>query len=337
IEEGERLTGRWGRFSLGALNIRSGDRAAATSGSTTFSVFRLKRDFLRRSSIGTIFTRRSVSQTGVGSNEAFGADGTYAFFDNLAINAYWARTRTKGLSGADASYRAQLNYAGDRYGLQVEHLAVGKDFNPEIGFVQRRDMRKNYAQLRFSPRPKHIKPVRKFYWTGSASAIQNGAGLLETRIVNAQFTTEFQNSDLFFAGYTNDHELLLNPFAIASGVTLPVRTYNFGSVLTGYTLGPQQKFSGSLTVEAGSFYDGRKTSFNISSGRTKVTRRISLQPSMSINRITLTEGSFTTRLAGSRITYAITPMSFVSALVQYNSSANAVTANVRLRWEYRPG
>jgi hypothetical protein len=28
---------------------------------------------------------------------------------------------------------------------------------------------------------------------------------------------------------------------------------------------------------------------------------------------------------------------FVSALVQYNSSSTSLSANVRLRWEYRPG
>ena len=33
----------------------------------------------------------------------------------------------------------------------------------------------------------------------------------------------------------------------------------------------------------------------------------------------------------------MTPLMFVSALVQYNSGINAVSANVRLRWEYRPG
>ncbi len=28
---------------------------------------------------------------------------------------------------------------------------------------------------------------------------------------------------------------------------------------------------------------------------------------------------------------------FVSALIQYNSSNNALSTNVRLRWEYQPG
>ena len=33
----------------------------------------------------------------------------------------------------------------------------------------------------------------------------------------------------------------------------------------------------------------------------------------------------------------MTPRMFVSALLQYNSSNNALAANVRLRWEYQPG
>ena len=33
----------------------------------------------------------------------------------------------------------------------------------------------------------------------------------------------------------------------------------------------------------------------------------------------------------------MTPTMFTSALVQYNTGIRAVSANVRLRWEYRPG
>jgi hypothetical protein len=33
----------------------------------------------------------------------------------------------------------------------------------------------------------------------------------------------------------------------------------------------------------------------------------------------------------------MTPLMFASALVQYNSTTRRTGANVRLRWEYRPG
>jgi hypothetical protein len=33
----------------------------------------------------------------------------------------------------------------------------------------------------------------------------------------------------------------------------------------------------------------------------------------------------------------MTPLMFVSALLQYNSLGHTMAANVRLRWEYQPG
>ena len=67
IDAGGRLTGRLGAFSLGLLNIETDDTSARASGSpaTNFGVLRLKRDILRRSSVGLIATRRSVAVNGV--------------------------------------------------------------------------------------------------------------------------------------------------------------------------------------------------------------------------------------------------------------------------------
>jgi hypothetical protein len=58
---------------------------------------------------------------------------------------------------------------------------------------------------------------------------------------------------------------------------------------------------------------------------------------MQVNVVKLPFGDFTTRLVSSRATYTISPMMFVSGLVQYNSSNNSFSSNVRLRWEYLPG
>jgi len=338
IQTGERLTGRIGLFSLGALHMKSdGQRTSGTPG-TDFSVFRLKHDLLHRSSVGMIFTRRAADGgSGSGTNQVIGFDGAFAFFRNLTINTYWAKTRTSGMSGQDTSYRTQLDYAGDRYGFQLERLAVGADFNPEIGFVRRNDIRKSFAQFRFSPRPRRLKSVRKFSVVGSATYIENGVGHLESRVLDAAFTTEFQTSDLFWVGYNNDEEYLPAPFAIASTTTLPIGRYGFGTARTGYSLGPQRKFSGIISLQSGNFYDGHKTSLSLASGRTNLTGRVGFQPTLSFDQVRLREGRFQNRLMGSRVTYALTPMAFFSALIQYNSTAHSVASNVRLRWEYKPG
>ena len=70
IEVGGRVTGRMGRVSLGALNIESDDERPSGSVRTNISVVRVKRDILRRSSVGLIVTGRSLAETGVGASQA---------------------------------------------------------------------------------------------------------------------------------------------------------------------------------------------------------------------------------------------------------------------------
>ena len=337
ILAGGRLTSRLGRYSLGALNIQTKDEPLSGSPSTNFSTVRLKRDVLRRSSLGLILTGRSVGQNGSGTNEAYGVDGTFAFFDNLAVNTYWARTHTDGLSGKDTSYRAQLDYNGDRYGVQLERLTVGDHFNPEVGFVRRDDIRRTFGQLRFSPRPRSVTAVRKFSGTGSMAYVENGDGRLQTRNWNGEFAAELQNSDRYSIGYAKTYEFLPQPFRIAPGVTLPIGGYDFATTQVRLNFGRQRRVSANLSADYGAFYNGHKTALAISRGRLALSPQLSFEPTYSVNWVDLVEGSFTAHLVGSRVTYTMTPLMFASALLQYNSGSHAVTTNVRFRWEYRPG
>jgi Domain of unknown function (DUF5916) len=337
ILAGGRLTGRAGRFSIGAIDIGTRDAPKAGAAATNFSVLRLRRDILRRSSVGVMATSRSVAQTRIGSNDAYGVDGTFAFFANLSINTYWARTRTKRLTGDDTSYRAQMEYAGDRYGVQLDRLVVGDNFNPEIGFVRRDNIRESFGQFRFSPRPKSIMSVRKFSGIGTFTLIEDGQGSLQTRNTDGEFAIEFQNSDRFSVGVTGAFERLAQPFAITPAVKIPVGDYDFTTARVGYNFGQQRPVSGNFVVERGTFYHGHRTSIAFSRTRVNPTPRFSLEPIISINRIDLPHASFTTNLVGSRVTYTMTSKMFASALVQYASSTHRVSTNARLRWEYQPG
>ena len=335
IVAGGRTTGRVGRYTLGLIDIQTGEDRGVRS--TNFSVVRFKRDLFRRSNVGLLFTGRSVGQHGSGSNGLYGVDATFGFYDDLNINAYWARTATSGLTRNDMSYRAQLNYQGDRYGAQLEHLLVGENFNPEVGFVRRHDMRRSSALLRFSPRPRRVPWVRKFFYSGSIDYIENGRGHLETRQSTGEFAIEFQNSDRLSVDVTNNYEFLPRPFEIAPAITLPVGGYDFNNVHLQMNLGQRRTISGQFALDRGTFYDGHKTTLSLSRGRINAGAQLSLEPSYQFNVVDLREGSFDNQVVGSRVTYTMTPMMFTSALLQYNSTSHSVSANVRLRWEYRPG
>jgi hypothetical protein len=90
-------------------------------------------------------------------------------------------------------------------------------------------------------------------------------------------------------------------------------------------------------LEHGTFYNGHKTGISASRGRLKVTSHLSVEPSVSVTRVELAQGAFTTKLVQSRVTYGFTPRVFASALVQYTTTTKAVTSNLRIRWDYQPG
>ena len=337
IVGGGRLTGKVGDFTIGALNIQTDDAPNVNTVATNFTTLRVKRDLLRRSSVGAIFTGRSVSNIGDGSNEVFGVDGVFSFYDNVNFTGYYARSRTPGLVGEDESYQAAFTYNGDLYAVGIDHLLVGDNFNPEMGFIRRDDFRRTFLQAQYSPRPRGIAAVRQFTWGGSLDYIETIGGQVESRIAQLRFETEFENSDRFRADVQRSYEFLSTPFRIASGVTIPVGGYQFQDYFASYRMGAQRRIAGSFTFQRGAFYDGDITGVGYSRGRVELTPQFAFEPSVSINRITLPQGRLTAKLATTRLTYTFTPRMFIGGLLQYNSTRNVLSTNVRLRWEYRPG
>ncbi len=338
IRAGGRLSGRVGRFTLGALQVRSGGDEAAAAQPTDFSVVRVTRDVLKNSSIGAIVTNRSVSAQGGGANRAAGLDGNFALGPYLLVGGNWARTATTDTTASsDNTYRGFLTYDSDRYGLQADHVRVGARFDPQIGFVQRRNMRKNFVLARFSPRPRQNRRVRKYSYQTSFTHITNTAGRLETRRLEGRFGIDLQSSDTFVATVSDQYEFLPAPFALATNVRMPVGGYNFNNATATYTFGRQRKLAGGLGIDAGTFYDGRKTTWTISAARYSPTSRFALEPALSINQVDVSAGSFTTRLLTTRFTVMMTPLMFATGLVQYNSGSNTIGTNIRFRWEYTPG
>jgi len=334
---GGRLTGKAGDFTIGALNIQTDD-ALSGAASTNFTVMRVKRDILRRSRIGGIFTGRSVSTKGPGGNQVYGLDAAFSFYDNVNFNGYYAKSQTSGLVGDDESYQAAFTYNGDLYAFQLDHLLVGDNFNPEIGFMRRDDFRRTYTAAQYSPRPQNIDAIRQFTWRGTLDYTTGAStGLIETRVSQLSFNTEFENSDQFNLDIQDNYELLENPFQITPDVAIPIGGYGFSDYYVSYGLGTQRLISGTISLQRGDFFNGDITAVGYRRGRVEITRQFSISPGISINNIDLPQGRFTTKLVTSRFTYTLTPRMFFSGLLQYNSSNNALSSNLRLRWEYQPG
>jgi len=344
IDAGARVTGKVGPWAMGLMNIQTGDESVSQTDATNFTVVRLKRDVLQRSAVGVMGTNRSLAANDIGSNQAYGVDGSFGLTKDMTLGTYWARTSSTGLSGNDQSWQGRFDYNADRYGAKAEVLEVGANFRPDVGFLRRSDFRRSFGELRFSPRPARLKAVRKFTWSGGAEYVENGAGQVDARTLGAAFITEFQSSDQFSIDVARNYEFLRAAFTPAgSPVPIPVGAYTFDDVGATYSFGAQRRASGMVGGRIGEYYDGTIRSVTIggssgfSTSRVSFNKHLSVEPTFSISRVERPSASFTTRLARARVDYGFTPLMFTSALVQYSSADRAVSTNVRYRWEYAPG
>ena len=220
------------------LNLQAADESVSRTPSTNFTVVHMKHDILRRSSVGVMATNRSQSTTVPGaSNQAYGVDGNFSFFEKSDHGRLLVpKSLTEGRSYDNDSYQGRFDYAPDAWGVRLDYLKVGDNYDPEVGFTRRDNFRRSYGSARFSPRPRGSKRVRRYTTEATLEYLVNGADQLESRSRGARFDTEFQNSDTFTVDFNNSYELLIRPFTVSPGVIIPPGGYGFSDVTTTYSI-----------------------------------------------------------------------------------------------------
>ncbi|MCR4340472.1 MAG: carbohydrate binding family 9 domain-containing protein [Gemmatimonadaceae bacterium] len=330
LQGGARLTGKVGAFSVGALALRS-DGLEGDPGST-FTVARVRRDILRRSSVGVIAVDRRAS--GVG-NSVFGADAHLAFRANARVESFFV-TSSRAETSEDASAgRLRVSNDTDRFGAEVDYLRVGRDFDPEAGYVRRVDIARWYGRLQASPRPS-AGPVRQWFAIGSLDYVRTGAGRLETRDTQAQLRFDFHSADQIQIIAARRFDAPARPFRVARTLTIAPGAYGFTEVTAAVTLAPQRRGAGRVQYRGGGYYGGSRHELTMSS-TVKSTRHLQADVNYQISRVRLPAGDAVTHLTGVRVSHSATTRVFTSALVQWNSSTRVFDTNVRFNWIYRPG
>ena len=340
---GGRLTGKLGSFDAGAVAIRTDEEPDAGAQATTFTAIRLRRDVLARSSVGVLLEERSQSLAAPGNaNRAYGVDYNFAFLGDAQVFGYFARTETEGLEGRDKSFRVRAGYRGDVWSGNVDHVTLGENFNPELGFVRRKNIRETNVFARWSPRFAAFPSTRQWNFAFTLNYLENDRfGIVQSRNRAGRVEIEFQNGDWLTVNGTQLYEHL-DRLTTISGAPIPAGTYRFRDFDASYYFGPTRRFSGSVSLTHGSFYTGEVTSLSLARGRIEGFPQLSVEPSVEFNWIDLAEletvdGEFNQHVARTRVNYALSPRAFVSGLLQYNSGSETFGANVRLRWEWAPG
>jgi hypothetical protein len=334
---GARVSGRAGDYYLGLLNMQT--RSEGSTPATNFTVSRLRRNILQNSDVGVMFLNRQ-SRMRDDHNRAFGSDANFLFFRNdLRISGAFAKTYTPGLAADDRLGKVEGVYQRDLWLASSSYVDIGKNFNPEMGFVRRSGRRLIGHEFQFRPR---LSPetrvgalVRDLYFTVNSDHVLLSTGKTETKYLLMQFRTEFQDGGIFGTHREENFERLLEPFEISDGIILPPGDYRFNESKVWYFSNRSKPLSGNVEYLWSDFYSGKRKEL-VLEGRVRPSYRLSTAVNYQRNDIDLPEGAFTTNLVGLRLDYSFNPKMFLNAFVQYNSEEDEWSSNIRFRLIHRP-
>ncbi len=342
MDWGARLTGRTGPWSLGLLDAQTGTYDLGRFGEQpedNWGVVRIKRNLGRRSNVGFIATNRD--QDGIGSNRVYGVDGDFKPNQNTTVSAFYTRSETDktGLprgAGDDWAGGLQALWQGPTKLFAFDFLQIGEDYNPESGFLLRRDVRRYIPRFSLKPRPAAKGRVRNYVFGVTGDIITDLGGETETVEVAADlFGVTLQSGDSYtlFADHALDR--VPAPFRLGD-VVIPAGEYEFSDAGLSFETNNARRLAVNGLVLAGTYYGGDRLSSSINLGF-RASKHVRSDTTWVYNDIRLPGGTFTGNIVRQRLGLSFSPTLFTNTYVQYNDAAELLSLNLRFNWLYRPG
>ena len=331
IDGGARLSGKAGPYQMGLLNMQT-RKVDDVVPANNYSVARFSRELPNRSSIGVIGINRNSTSTLANNrsyNRTFGADANIGLGRFANWFNYAAFTQTPGLKGGDHAYSSLLEYDDSIHEFRLGYIEVGKNFNPEVGFVPRVGYRKTNYFYRY-----HHYPSNSLIRSYEPHASRKAWYSLENNDIESDFQhyhvdSKWQNGSRLGVAWNRNFERLDEPLEVVPGVNIPVGRYAYDEIIANYRTDPSAPIFLSGTAAAGGFYDGKIRSFNLNGGY-RYSHNLSWTVSYLRNMVMLPVENFNVDLVGLRFNWSFTPKSFLQTFSQYNSVSQTLGHNIRL-------
>ena len=333
IIAGSKITGKVGRYGVGVLNVFTDEfrDEEVAEPRTNYSVVRLTKDVFTGSLVGMIAINK---QSADAYNRAAGIDFSYRPRKNLDIRGLWARTLDDGGSEQNDAFYLGGDWRNNRFEVEGSYTDIGEQFNPEVGFVRRGGVRHVRGEALYTPWPRAFG-IRQIEIGPEVEFVLNRDNELETRefVIDNGFELESGDSIGFQARHTTEH--LEEAFPIQDAV-IPSGDYNFTWFQASIHSSSSRKVFGDLRVEFGEFYHGTRRGIGVDA-IIKPNVRLSIQPLVEFNRITLPWETFNASIFAGRVSYSFSTKLFTKLFAQWSSDRDAAAANILINYIYRPG
>ena len=369
LEYGGKLSGRVGRWELGALSIRQDEhfvtvplgrepvrtecttlpaddsnpeaRSRCLIPADTLSVTRAKLGVLGESTVGVIATQGSPTEAL--DNSLAGIDFQYrntrlAGGRSFETDVFFQQSDTEGIDGDDAAYGMSLRFPTSQ-GVRgiAQYRRYEQGFKPGLGFIDSPGVSDLFFNVGYMLRPSEGN-LESWLLNFDYQRIDYlaGGGLKTEAFFFRPFTFTNRSGDSIMLAISDFTERLIAPFPIYPGVSVPVGTYDSDTRGIQAGTGGHRKlaaFTRIVEYPEGRFYGGRRSDrFLELTWRPSARFRGTLSYELNDVELPYANGSFEIRLVRAGFDIAFSPtLSWVN-LIQYDNVSEVAGINMRLHW-----
>src|SRR6266567_3680920 len=337
INGGAKITGSLDGFELGVMDVDT--RSSGPNPWANYAVLRVKKSLWGTGSyIGLMGIDKRSGDVLSAFNQTSGADGRFVLFKDLVVGGYAAQTRTPSFSGGQSNLGASLTFRSNWLDFEAEHRKVGPNFNPSVGFLERADCICDFADATFKTRPE-LAGIRELQFEGFIFHAPDTHHVVQTQEWQTTFRAEFHNGS-----YTDDDivdafaQRLITPFNIYKNVNIPVGVYNWTRHQLTYGTPENRRLTVQFFERFGSYYNGSLNELRVrATYRANQRLAFSLGPQWNRFRLPLRDGNFSVVFGALETDYAFSRFLSLSTILQVDTAhVQGASANIRLRWNYRP-
>jgi len=244
------------------------------------------------------------------------------------------------LSADPTRFRINLenrDYSGLTYNLDYSYS--GESYDPGLGFQNRSNFTQIGSSVGLGWIPNQHAFINRHQVRMSGVAVShNATGRMESVEIGPSyslFTLEAQSLEL---SAKVSYEDIPESFELGDGVTVPAGTYEFLGSTFSYETSGSKLYGVTVSGYTGSFFDGFRHTVGLSP-RWNVNSSLSLSGLFEVNYVTFPDRDerLTATVARLRMLYMVNTKFSVSAFTQYNSLANGIVSNLRVRYNPREG
>jgi len=350
IYGGIRLSGKIdNNWRIGFMDIQTAEDNLISLPSTNYLVTSFQRKVFSRSNIGLIVINKQAFQDSINGdftsapekyNRLLGLDYNLASKNNV-WNGKVFYHRSFDQHHLDSTFAAGgfINYSTLKWSINLFTRSVGANYNPEVGFVRRKDIQQIAYTHWYNIYPRNTGvqshgPGFDFDILGNQTY-----GLLDWD-VNLMYRMRYKNTANWNIRLRREYTYLFTAFdpSGTNGEKLPAGTEYYQDLVVGaFNSDARKNFFANLTARAGEYFNGNR----INIGGAVTYRYIPwgfASLNFSYNRIRLPEpyNDSDLLLIGPRIDLTFTRNLFFTTFVQYNNQINNLNINSRLQWRFKP-